>query len=253
MSVEKVSPLGRASIEPSARANGPVSVAPALRPILASAGAPSPRAGESPTQFFDSLALPLPVATGNESGVAASFVQASYAREAARPGLAILIDGRLPEAAIHREVLSSLRLSAQERGQSLGRFIAGVDAVDDARLPAHNGAQAEYSLRARLPARDETGEIRLFDLFLTRAGPRDWEVAVFRRAESGEFPGFPLPGPPTDVYRLDLDAGAGQILACVAQQIAPRAFAAEQAANLEEALRAVLLFVATIFAAYMIA
>jgi hypothetical protein len=239
MSVEKISPLARTSVEASAPRIGGASVAaPAAASVPPSA---APPALESPSHLFDSLALPLAALAAEASQSADStFVRASYARETSRPNIAALVAGGLPEEVIRREVQALLQIAADRRDVTVARLISKTPAAAEDRLPSRNAPRAEFSLETRVLARDEAGEPRQFDLFLTRAGPRQWEVAVFRHDATRERPDFPYPAPPIDVYRMVIDPGAGMILACVAQNIAPRQFdvrSTSQVQALEGALR----------------
>jgi hypothetical protein len=218
MSVEKISPLARTTVEATASHVGGASVhAPsAARPVSAPLRA-SPQPGESASHLFDTLALPLAALAAEESPYAdASFVRASYARASSGPGVAELIAGRLPEDAIRRAVLTLFHDAADARDLSIERLFAKMAAAPEARLPSRNSPLSEYSLKARVPARDADGNLQLFDLYATRAGPRQWEVAVFRHDDARrdaprEAPDFPRDSPPIDLYRLVVDPGRGLI------------------------------------------
>lgn len=166
---------------------------------------------EGAPHLYDSLVLPLP--DGAAADVPTSRISASYRTEAARELIEPLIDGRLPEPLIRREVETLLRRLAD------ARRIDETDETAPERLPSRNAADAHFDVKGRLAPTEEDGKIRLFDLYLTRIGPRQWEAAVFERDPSRASQTFPRPTPPVETHRLLFDPTTGLVLACVAQKL----------------------------------
>jgi len=216
MSVEKIAALNQATTDGAtmralngsgvghARAPAPF---PPLTPPATAEGAPN---------LFDSLALPFPTSTAAD--VPSSLIAASYRTEAARGSVEALVEGRLPETLIRREVESLLRRFVETRERD------EPEETKPERLPSHNAAHAHFDFRSRLAATDDAGRLKLFDLYLTRIGPRQWEAAIFERDPSRASQTFPRPTPPVDVHRLLFDPTAAAVLACVAQRV-PTPFA----------------------------
>ncbi len=214
MSVEKVVALNQGATDATMMrpVNGPGAGhgrAPAPFPP------PDAATAESAAHLYDSLALPLPTTAPN---VPSSRINASYRTETSRELVETLVGGRLPDSLLRREVETILR-----------RFVETRDMNDwvetkPERLPSHNAPNAHFDLRSRVAATDDDGRLKLFDLYLTRIGPRQWEAAVFERDPSRASQSFPRPTPPVEVHRLLFDPTAAAVLACVAQNV-PAPFA----------------------------
>jgi hypothetical protein len=211
MSVEKIAALTQATTDAATmRAlNGPgVGHGRAPAPFPPPTAPATPEGAPNP---FDSLALPFPTSTAAD--LPTSLIAASYRTEATRGALELLVEGRLPETLIRREVETLLRrlVATRERDEA--------EETTPERLPSHNAADSHFDVKSRLAATDEDGRLKLFDLYLTRIGPRQWEAAIFERDPSRASQTFPRPTPPVDVYRLLFDPTAAAVLACVAQKV----------------------------------
>lgn len=209
MSVEKIGALDQTATEAIAMraANGSGlhtgrPQAPFPPPADTAAGAPN---------LYDSLVLPLPPAA--PAGLPSAQIAASYRLEAARELMEPLVAGRLPEALIRREAETLLRHLAETGAMARTRESPAE------RLPSRNGAHAHFDAKTRLAAVDDDGRPKLFDLYLTRVGPRQWEAAIFERDPSRASQTFPRPTPPLEACRLLFDPAAAAVLACVAQKI----------------------------------
>lgn len=257
MSVEKIAPLSHSPVDAVvARPDPPHPLAPPPRPVGAVAAQPPADPG-TPANFFDSIALPLPAQkTRDDAGAVRLVPGAPYAREATLAHLEQLIEGRLPPMSISLEVAALLRNAANGSEMSIARLIAETATTAPDALPSRNIADAQFSFHAPILARDDDGEMRPLVLYLTRAGARQWEAAVFRRDDDAAGPGFPHSAPPIDVYRLVIDPSTGQILASVAQQILPRDVAPPTPARtfaLDRALRIAMFLVAAVAVAIILA
>lgn len=223
MSVEKIAPLPPVATDTqSLRVAHRPSVTPTTAPAaLAPTAAGAPAEGMS--HLFDSLVLPLPdIDSGEDRLLSAAVAKASYAQEAARPMNAELRDGRLTEESVLREVEFLLRGAAEERGVPVRRLIETASQISPDRLPSQNSPQSAYALKARVPAYDAAGGVRLFDLYLARVDADRWEATVFPHELARGGPAFPYPAPTADTYRLLIDPGAGLVLASVMEQVMPR-------------------------------
>jgi len=211
MSVEKIVALNQATTDATTmRAVN----TPASGHGRAPAPFPPPLAepvAEGAAHLFDSLPLPLPV--GGTTEVPSSRISASYRSQAARGLVEPLVEGRLPEALIRREVETLLRRFADTRA------IDDLEETPAERLPSRNAANAHFDVKGRISATEEDGRLKLFDLYLTRVGPRQWESTIFERDPSRASQTFPRPTPPVDVHRLLFDPTAATVLACVAQKV----------------------------------
>lgn len=249
MSVDKIAPLPNSPVDPLALRTGGPAVFPPPAPPPPPAAAKPEQTASAQSVSFDSLSLPLPITIAHDGEAPpAGAIGASYARETMDASLARLVGGRLPTEAVAREVANLLRDTAAELDMPLARFIDGAAVVNGARLPAHNRAAARFTLQTSLLAVDDDGETRAFDLYLSRASARQWEAAVFRRDEATSL-GFPYPAAPINIDRVVIDPATGQILACVASQLAAREFAPETSASPHvffDALRAGMLVGGTI-------
>lgn len=257
MSVEKIAPLSHSPVDAVvARPDPPHPLTPPPRPVGAVAAQPPADPG-TPANFFDSIALPLPAQeTRNNAGAPRLAPGAPYAREATLAHLEQLIEGRLPPMSISLEVAALLRNAANGSEMSIARLIAETATTAPDALPSGNKPDAQFSFHTSILARDDDGETRPLVLFLTRAGARQWEVAVFRQEDGAAEPVFPFSAPPIDLYRLVVDPSTGQILASVAQQILPREFAAqtpERTFALDRALRIAMFLVAAVAVAIILA
>ncbi len=249
MSVEKISALPQAPIDAlQSRAAPP--------PRVGAAAPPAAQLNEEATSsavnaFFDSLALPLPEAGPSTTPAQALLGESSYSREALQAHLGELVAGRLSTETIMRETGSLLHRAAAERDLPITRLIDGIAPAPREKLPSTNAPDARFSLQTPLLARDENGEIQSFDLYLTRAGARQWEVAIFHHDDSAG--GFPFAASPINIERLVIDPAAGQILACVTMQLAPRAFALNAPTGDLHALRIALTIIAILAATVILA
>lgn len=210
MSVEKVVALNQGATDATMmRAVNGLGRAPVPFPP------PEAMTAESAAHLYDSLALPLPTTAPT---VPSARINASYRTETARELVEALVGGRLPESLLRREVETLLRRFVETRDMD-----EWVETKPE-RLPSHNTPHAHFDVRSRLAATDEDGRLKLFDLYLTRIGPRQWEAAVFERDPSRASQSFPRPTPPVEVHRLLFDPTAAAVLACVAQNV-PAPFA----------------------------
>lgn len=212
MSIDSVPPLDPATTDkiamrPVSGRGGSHVRAPPPFPATAGAteGAPHP---------YDSLALPLPESAADAPTMRAG---APYYMEAVRGPIETLVAGRLPEALIRREVVTLMRRVAAAREMDVAQLIESAEATAPERLPSVNADDAHFTFKGRLSATDEDGKLKLFDLYLTRIGARQWEAATFERDPSRASQIFPRPMPPVDVHRLLVDPATGLVLACVAQ------------------------------------
>ncbi|BDV33242.1 hypothetical protein [Methylocystis iwaonis] len=223
MSVEKIAPLPPVATDTQSLRVAhrppvtPTTAPAALAPITAGALA------EGMSHLFDSLVLPLPdIDSGEDRLLSAAVAKASYAQEAARPMNAELRDGRLTEESILREVEFLLRGAAEERGVPVRRLIETASQISPDRLPSQNSPQSAYALKARVPAYDTGGGVRLFDLYLARVDADRWEATAFAHEPARGGAAFPYQAPTIDTYRLLIDPGAGLVLASVMEQVIPR-------------------------------
>ena len=67
-------------------------------------------------------------------------------------------------------------------------------------------AGTTYTKKSSLVTYDNVGNEVKLDIYMTKSGPNDWEVAIFDAADPASFPGTPLSGPTT----LNFD-GMGQL------------------------------------------
>jgi hypothetical protein len=219
MSVEKIAPLGHAATD--AAFMRPPGVAGAGRgPPPPAFSPPAATPAEGDAHLYDSLVLPLlDGAPGDDRLFPRELVTSSYLLEAARARIEPLVDGKLPDALLRREVETLLSRVAQARGVEIRRLIEDTPATGPGRLPSRNGKDAQFSIRGRLAALGEDDRPKLFDLYLTRVGARQWEAAAFERDPSRAAHLFPRATPPEGAWRVLLDETSGLVLACVAQQI----------------------------------
>ncbi len=224
MSVDRITPLPQVTTDAQAlRVNnrGPAETSTPF-PV-----APSPstraEAAEGALHLFDNLVLPLPDShTADTRLLQTSLAKATYAQEASRATIATLVEGRLPEDAVLREVENLLRNAAEMRGVSVRQVIEEAPKTAPGQLPSQNPPHAAFVFKARVPAYDEAGDVRLFDVYLARTGPDRWQATIFLRDPNADTPRFPYPTPPSESYRLLIDPGAGFVLASVMEQLVPR-------------------------------
>lgn len=250
MSVERIAPVRQESLDGSTGRVGVFSAHSAAQNAapFSPAAFPTP-AAEGLGALFDSLSLPLPSITPG-AGDALISPRAPYAKEAAELELALLSAGRLPSQAVVAKAAAMLRAAAAERDATIEAVIDRTAVVEIERTPSRNRPSAQSAFRESFAARDENGDIEKFDLHLTRVGARQWEAVVFRCDETAAAFEFPYPTPPISVDRLVIDPSNGLILACVAQQIAPR-FEAQSTAFLA-IMRAITFAVAIVAATIII-
>jgi hypothetical protein len=238
MSVEKIVPLPPVATDAQSLriANrAPIAPTAGLSELAPTIGAAEPTEGLS--HLFDSLVLPLPDAVkGQDHLPSAAVVRASYAQEAARPMIATLLDGRLTEDVILRQVETLLGNAADERGVAVRRLIEAAPRMPPDRLPSQNARESAYTAKGRIPAYDDAGDVRLFDLYLARVDAERWEATVFRHEPAKDGSVFPYPAPPVSTYRLLIDPGAGLVLASVMEQMIPRPIIQPPAAPLLPAI-----------------
>ncbi|MGJ0508787.1 MAG: hypothetical protein ACR652_17000 [Methylocystis sp.] len=233
MSVEKIGALTQATTDATAMraVNG-------FGPGHGQASPPFPPPADAPAgapPLYGNLVLPLPK-TGAD-GVPSSRISASYRTQAAQRMVESLSAGRLPEPLIRREVETLLRRLAGTREMTIARLIEETGETAPERLPSRNSAEARFDFRSRLAATDDDGRLRLFDLYLTRIGPRQWEAAIFERDPSRAGLTFPRATPPLEAHRLLIDPTTGAVVACVALAVQTGASAAGHAAAFGAPLR----------------
>jgi hypothetical protein len=220
MTVEKILPLPHLTTDPQvARVSGRgAGRSPrgfrSFSPGPGAASAPP----DGPAHLFDDLVLPLPESLGGPT-VPDRIARASYAQTSGRRRFATIVDGRLPEQALRREVESMLRNAAETRGLSLRRLLAEARPTPRDRLPSSNLPGASYLLKTRVPAYDEDGSPRLFDLYLSRLTAVHWEATLYRRDPKDVNPDFPYSEPPADARLVLIDPLVGRVAASVAAKL----------------------------------
>jgi hypothetical protein len=224
MSVERIAPLGQAVTDaafmrvvggagPDHGRSPPPAFPPPETPI------------EAAPHLYDSLVLPIPEGAGSDDPrLPSSLVNHFYRTQAARAQIEPLVDGLLPDALLRREVETLLRRQAEARRLDVTRLIEKSRETPEGRLPSRNVKDARFTFRGRLAAADDEGRLKLFDLYLTRTGPRQWEAAVFDRDPSRAGQVFPRVTPPVETRRLLIDPATGLVMACVAQQMGASGF-----------------------------
>lgn len=219
MSVEKITPVPHSPVD----APGPRPTAPPVFVALAATAANAPSSSfESggAVNFFDSISLPLPGQTRQETSPSAPLpLGASYAREAMLANLERLVDGRLPQSAIVFETAALLGNVARNFDAPIDQLIAQAPITNADALPSRNTSGAMFTWRSQFLTIDDDGALQRLDFYLTRLSARQWEAAAFLRSIDCADSGFPYSQPPIDLYRLVIDPTTGLILACAAQSV----------------------------------
>lgn len=98
---------------------------------------------------------------------------------------------------------------------SWGRFFANLPSnaaeIAPANLPSANAPTAEATAKTSLLAFDNLGNEVLLDIYFTKSGDAEWDVAIFNREDATDG-GFPYAGPPLTLTTLSFD-GTGSLLA----------------------------------------
>jgi len=110
--------------------------------------------------------------------------------------------------AIRRELEAVFRDAAALKAGASAAVAAEYGPPDGGTYGGH------YGLRYPLTALDGGVQIDL-DLYAAQTGAREWQVVVYREADSSADGGFPYSAPPLASYRLAVDPASGAILACL--------------------------------------
>ena len=105
---------------------------------------------------------------------------------------------------------------------TLGTFAANLPSADDAvggNTPSSNAASSEWNAKTSLVTYDNLGGVRLVDLYFSKTGTGEWEVAAFDQADAAPGTGFPYAAGPLSTTTLLFDGTTGKLTAASADSL----------------------------------
>lgn len=96
-------------------------------------------------------------------------------------------------------------------GSFLANLPAAAEVIPSANLPSLNAAGAQYTAKSSLITYDNLGGEVLLDVYFSKTGDNQWEVAVFAAADAAEGGGFPYAAGPLTAEALSFDTTTGAL------------------------------------------
>lgn len=105
-----------------------------------------------------------------------------------------------------------LTAEASTFGTLSANLPADAEIVPPGNLPSANGANAQYSAKTSVVVFDNLGGKRLVDVYFTKSGPNEWEVAVYDQALASPGSSFPYePGGLLTTISLEFEPTSGKL------------------------------------------